>query len=222
MHTPRAVVFDMDGTLTDSEITWAEVRRELTLAAGLPYPERATTDMMGMSTTEWSRYCAEVLGLPGTPEEIAAQVIGAVGDAYRHGHIELLPGAADGVRRMARRWPLAVASSSPPELIDAGLDALGVSPLVGVRVSSETAGAGKPDPQVYLEACRLLGVAPTDATAIEDSANGIRAAHAAGMKVVAIPQEPHVPDADVLRLADLVIDSLDELTVALVEALFDD
>jgi len=113
-----------------------------------------------------------------------------------------------------------VASSSPPVLIDAGLKALGVSDLVEVRVSSETVGFGKPRPEVYLEACRQLGVAPEDAVAIEDSTNGVRSAVTAGLRVVAVPLEPHVPSDEALALCSAVLASLDDLTDDLVEGLY--
>ena len=220
MPTPHAIIFDLDGTLTDTEVTWAEVRRDLTSALGRTYPEHASVAMMGMSTPEWAKYCADNLGYPGTLQEIGDRVISGVADAYAAGRVRLLPGAGDAVRRMAARGPIAVASSSPPLLIDAGLNALGVSALVEVRVSSETVGFGKPRPEVYLEACRRLGVAPADAVAIEDSTNGILSAAAAGMRVVAIPLEPHVPTAEALALCGAVLGSLDELTDEVVEALY--
>ena len=220
MPTPHAIVFDLDGTLTDTEVTWAEVRRNLTAALGRTYPERATTAMMGMSTPDWAQYCADELGFPGTLAEIGDRVITGVADAYAAGRVRLLPGAADAVRRMAARGPIAVASSSPPVLIDAGLKALGVSDLVEVRVSSETVGFGKPRPEVYLEACRQLGVAPEDAVAIEDSTNGVRSAVTAGLRVVAVPLEPHVPSDEALALCSAVLASLDDLTDDLVEGLY--
>lgn len=220
MSQPRAVVFDMDGTLVDSEVVWDQVRGALAEAEGRPYTLENTVAMMGMSTPEWARYCADVLGLAGTPEQIARRVIDGVADAYRTGRVRLLPGAVDAVRRMAAVWPVAVASSSPPELIDAGLDALGVSDLVPVRVSSESVGAGKPRPDVYLEACRRLGVRPEDAVAVEDSSNGIRSAASAGLTLVAVPLEPHVPDAEVLALASVVLPDLERLTPALVTSLW--
>ncbi len=220
MTLPSAVVFDLDGTLTDTEVTWAAVRRGIAETEGLTYPDGATAAMMGMSTPEWARYCAEEIGYPGTLEEIAARVIGGVAAAYRTGRVRLLPGAAAAVRRMATRGPVAVASSSPPVLIDAGLAALGVGPLVAIRVSSESVGVGKPDPAVYLEACRRLGVPPGESVAVEDSANGIRSAHAAGMRVVAVPPEELAPTPDALTLADRVIHTLDALDDALVRGLF--
>lgn len=220
MLLPRAVVFDLDGTLTDTEVIWAIVRRGIAEAEGLPYPEHATAAMMGMSTPEWARYCSETIGYPGTLDQIAARVIGEVAQAYRTGRVRLLPGAAAAVRRMAARGPVAVASSSPPVLIDAGLDALGAAGLVGVRVSSESVGVGKPAPDVYLEACRRLGVDPGEAVAVEDSTNGIKSAHAAGMKVVAVPPHDLPPTPEALALAHRVIAVLDELDDDLVTGLF--
>lgn len=220
MALPRAIVFDMDGTLTDTEQAWDDVRRGLAAADGVDWPPTATTDQMGMSTPEWSAYLVERVGLRGTPEDAARRTIEGMAELYRSGRVALLPGATDAVRRMAAVAPLAVASSSPPVLIEAGLGQMGVIDLVGVRVSTEEVPRGKPAPDGYLEACRRLGVDPGDAVAVEDSSNGIRSAHAAGMKVVAVPPHFHPPSADVLALADAVVDDLDALTPGLVRSLF--
>lgn len=217
---PHAIVFDLDGTLTDTEVTWERVRRGLAAADGVPYLDAYTRAMMGMSTPEWARYCVEVIGLAGTPQEVTRRVIDGVADAYRAGQVRLLPGATDCVRRMAASFPVAVASSSPPELIDVGLAALGVSELVPIRVSSENVGIGKPAPDVYLEACRRLGVDAAACVAIEDSTAGIRSAHAAGMRVVAVPPAILGPSPDALALADASLGTLDELSLDLVAALF--
>lgn len=220
MALPRAIVFDMDGTLTDTEQAWDDVRRGLAAADGVPWPPTATTDQMGMSTPEWSAYLVDTVGLHGTAEEAARRTIEGMAELYRSGRVSLLPGAVDAVRRMAAMAPLAVASSSPPILIEAGLTQMGVMDLVGVRVSTEEVPRGKPAPDGYLEACRRLGVSPTEAVAVEDSSNGIRSAHAAGMKVVAVPPDFHPPAADVLALADAVVDDLAGLTPELVRSMF--
>ncbi|MFZ1384057.1 MAG: HAD family phosphatase, partial [Propionicimonas sp.] len=166
-----AVVFDMDGTLTDTEHIWDVVRRQLAASEGLSWPEEATTAMMGMSTQQWSTYLSEVVGLSGTPQEAAERTIDGMQVAYRSG-IELLPGAREAVRRMAGHWPLGLASSSPRVLIDAALEFMGVSDLFVATLSTEElGGAGKPAPDVYLEVCRRLGVDAGRALAVEDAPN---------------------------------------------------
>ncbi|WP_040162131.1 HAD family hydrolase [Nigerium massiliense] len=218
---PAAVVFDLDGTLIDSEQTWDEVRRGLAAEDGVPWPDEATTAMMGMSTQEWSTYLSETVGLTSDPDQSARRVIDALLDRYRHGRIEVLPGAADAVRRLAAEFPLGVASSSARVLIEAGLDAIGVRDAVSVVVSTEEVANGKPEPDGYLEACRQLGVDPAASVAVEDSGNGAKSALAAGMKTVVIPPAFHPPSDDILQRCDAVLDGLADLTPDLVRSLFD-
>ena len=215
----QAVVFDMDGTLTDSEQEWDVVRRGLAAEEGIAWPEEATRAMMGMSTPEWSAYLVGTVGLSGTPEEAARRTIDGMAAAYREGRIPVLHGAVDAVHRMAEVAPLAVASSSPRSLIEAGLDLLGVRDLVAVVVSTEEVDRGKPHPDGFLAACAALRVDPASTVAVEDSTNGLRSALAAGMKVVAVPPRFHPPAEDVLGRVHAVIDDLDALTVELVEGL---
>jgi HAD superfamily hydrolase (TIGR01509 family) len=173
--------------------------------------------MMGMSSLEWSRYMHETIGLPEPPAEINAEVVRRLAELYRE-HLPVLRGAREAVERMAAHWPLGLASSSNRELIDLVLEELGVAHLFRATVSSEEVERGKPAPDVYLEAARRLGVDPTRAAAIEDSENGIRAARAAAMRVLAIPNAHFPPGDDVLAQADVVLRSLDELTIEAVEA----
>ena len=211
----EAVVFDLDGVIVDSEQVWDEVRVGLVRESGRPFPKRATRDMMGMSSPEWSRYLTDTLGVPGTPEEVNAEVVRRLLERYADSP-PLIPGAVDAVRRIGARWPLAIASSSNPEVIEVVLRAAGIEQLVQAAVSSEQVGRGKPAPDVYLEAVRRLGVDGTTAAAVEDSHNGIRSAKAAGLRVVAIPNHHFPPDEESLALADIVLASIDELTVEVV------
>lgn len=214
-----AVIFDMDGTLTDTEHIWDVVRRDLAAAAGLPWPEEATRAMMGMSTQQWSAYLADVVGLPGTAEDAARATISGMVAAYERG-LDVLPGAVEAVRRMHARWPIGLASSSPRVLIDAAVGEMGVAELFTATLSTEELdGAGKPAPDVYLQTCSRLGADPARSVAVEDAHNGILAAHAAGMVVVAVPPHFNPPPAQTLALADAVLDSLDQLTVERVEQL---
>jgi HAD superfamily hydrolase (TIGR01509 family) len=210
-----AVVFDLDGVIVDSEQVWDDVRVQLVHEAGLPFPPEGTRDMMGMSSPEWSRYLVERIGLPGTPEEANAAVVERMLERYAHGP-PFIPGAVDAVKRIGARWPVAIASSSNRELIEVVLAAAELDQLVRVVVSSEEVARGKPAPDVYREAIRRLGVEPQRAAAVEDSHNGIRSAHAAGLRVIATPNPHFPPDSDALALADVVLDSIDELTIELV------
>jgi HAD superfamily hydrolase (TIGR01509 family) len=207
----EAIVFDLDGVLVDSEHVWDEVREELARERGGRWHEGAQADMMGMSSTEWSRYMHDVIGLTESPEEINDEVVRRMRERYA-AELPLMDGAVETVRRLAEPYRLGLASSSNRPLIDAVLAATGLGELFDATVSSEEVPRGKPAPDVYLEALRRLGVPAARAAAVEDSANGIRAAHAAGMRVVAIPNRRYAPAPDALELADVVVESLEELT----------
>jgi HAD superfamily hydrolase (TIGR01509 family) len=205
-----AVVFDLDGVIIDSEQLWDDVREGLAHERGGRWSEQAQADMMGMSSTEWSRYLHDVLGLPEPPEEINREVVRRMLERYS-AQLPLIDGAVAAVKRLAAHWPLGVASSSNRELIDRVLEVSSLAPYFKATVSSEEVERGKPAPDVYLEAARRLELEPSHTVAIEDSANGIRSAHAAGMHVVAIPNRAFAPPADVLALASVVLESIKEL-----------
>jgi HAD superfamily hydrolase (TIGR01509 family) len=207
-----AVVFDLDGVIVDSEQVWDEVRQVYTGEVGGTFTHEATRAMMGMSSPEWSRYMAESLGVPGTPEQINADIVERMLERYGEAP-PLIPGAVDAVRRIAARWPLAIASSSNAELIEVVLRVAGIDSLFQVAVSSEEVARGKPAPDVYIEAARRLGVEPARCGAVEDSHAGIRSAKGAGMWVVAVPNPHFPPDDAALALADVKLGSITELTV---------
>ncbi len=207
----EAVIFDLDGVLIDSEHVWDEVREELARERGGRWNDRAQADMMGMSSTEWSRYMHDVIGLPESPEEINAEVVRRMEARYAE-HLPLIEGAVDALRRLAPTFRLALASSSNRPLIDLALAQAGIADLFEATVSSEEVGRGKPAPDVFLEAARRLGVVPERCAAVEDSVNGIRAAHAAGMRVIAIPNRRYPPPPEALALANVILESLTELT----------
>jgi len=206
----RAVVFDLDGVLVDSEHLWDRARRELVAERGGRWRAGATQDMMGMSSPEWSRYLHDELGVELEPTEISADVVRRLEVLYRE-ELPLLPGAREAVLAAAERWPLGLASSANREIIDLVLELAELQDAFAATVSSEEVARGKPAPDVYLEAARRLGVAALDCAAVEDSSNGLRSAAAAGMTVVALPNPRFPPDADALTLATVVIGSLDEL-----------
>ncbi|TVT22741.1 HAD family phosphatase [Amycolatopsis rhizosphaerae] len=205
-----AVVFDLDGVLIDSERTWDEVRRAVVAEHGGTWTAEATRAMQGMSTPEWARYLVTELGAHSEPGRIAELVIEGMERRYADGP-PLLPGAPETVQAVGRRFPVAIASSSPPVLIKAFLDATGLTDVVPVAVSSEQVGAGKPAPDVYLRATELLGVPAEACAAVEDTTNGLRAALAAGMTVYAVPNPHFPPDPAVLAEVHQVLGDIREL-----------
>jgi len=217
-HELEAVFFDQDGVLVDSEGAWDAARRAIVAECGGRWKQEATRAMMGMSAPEWSRYLHDELGVPLPPEEISARVVERLLATYEH-ELPLLPGAVDAVKRVAARWPVGLASSANREVIDAVLAATGLAGVFGATVSGEEVARGKPAADIYLEAARRLGADPLRSAAVEDSSNGLRAAAAAGMRVVAFPNREFPPSEDALALASLVLGSLDELTPQALERL---
>jgi HAD superfamily hydrolase (TIGR01509 family) len=215
---PAAIIFDLDGVLLDSEQRWNEAKEALVREAGGTWLQEAPTVMMGMSSPEWSAYLRDDLGVQRDLDAINDDVVRRMHESYEDG-LPLLPGALETVRALAARWPLGLASSSNREIIDVFLERSGVGDLFGATVSSEQVTRGKPAPDVYLETARRLDADPRACVAIEDSANGLRAAHAAGMPVIAAPNPHYPPGDDALALAAAVVDGVGDVTPELVASL---
>jgi HAD superfamily hydrolase (TIGR01509 family) len=213
----EAVVFDLDGVLIDSEPVWEEVRRTLVEEHGGRWGPDTQSRIMGMNTSEWARYLSEELGARLEPSDVAAIVLDRMADRYR-ANLPLLPGAVEAVRRLAA-LPLAVASSSPLQLVELVLELADVASAFRAIVASDEVPRGKPAPDVYLLAARRLGVEPASSAAVEDSSNGIRSAAAAGFHVVVVPRPNFPPAPDALKMASLVLDELDQLTPESLERL---
>ncbi len=211
-----AVIFDLDGVIVDSEIWWDEVRRAFAAARGRPWTEQDRIAVMGANSRQWSATMRERLRLDEEPAAIERAVVEAVVGRYAAEGPPRIEGAADAVRRIAARWPVAVASSAHREVIDAALRALDLGDVFRVVVSSDEVAHGKPEPDVYLEAARRLGVDPRDCLVVEDSLNGVRAARAAGMTTVLVPNESIPPAPGAEELADAVLERLADLDPATV------
>jgi HAD superfamily hydrolase (TIGR01509 family) len=212
----QAVIFDLDGVLVDSEQLWTQAKRELVDASGGRWRADADTEMMGMSSPEWSAFLRDELKVPLDPDEINRRVVDGLIGLYAE-RLPLMPGAVEAVSELAARWPLGLASSSNREIIDLVLERAGFGAAFAVTVSSEEVARGKPAPDVYLETARRLEAPPDACVAIEDSSNGLRAAAAAGMGVIAVPNPHFPPAADALALAALSVAVVGELTPSLVE-----
>lgn len=218
MSEPAAVIFDLDGVLIDSEGVWNDARRELVEQRGGTWRADAQRAMMGMSSIEWSRYMRDALGVPMSPEAISAAVVERLERLYRE-RLPLIPGAREAVISLASHWRLAIASSANRPVIALVLDLAGLTDCFQAAASSEEVAHGKPAPDVYLEAARRISAEPGSCAAVEDSANGIRAAAAAGMRVIAIPNRAFPPGREALASADVVLTSINALNASLVAAL---
>jgi HAD superfamily hydrolase (TIGR01509 family) len=211
-RTPAAVVFDLDGVLLESEQVWSAAKRKVSLEHGGTWSDAAEVDMLGMNSAEWAAYMRDELALAMEPQEISARVAEQLAARYRE-RLPLIEGADAAVRLLAARFPLGLASSSNRDSIDLVLELTGWKRCFAATTSSEEVPAGKPAPDVYLETARRLEADPAACVAVEDSGVGIRAARAAGLRVIAIPNRAYPPEPDVLRTADVVLDSILELPV---------
>jgi HAD superfamily hydrolase (TIGR01509 family) len=214
----KAVIFDLDGVIIDSEEVWEEVRRGYVAEYGKQFLPDSQDRMMGMSTPEWSRHLAEEVGVPRTPSQVADDVLARMAVRYR-ADLPLIEGAVPAVRRLGERFTLALASSSARILIDQVLATAGLTDAFAVTLSTEEVPRGKPAPDVYLTAADKLGLPPAECAAIEDSSNGLRSAGAAGMAVIAVPHGVYPPAADALAMASLTVTGIDALTADEVAAL---
>ena len=207
----EAVIFDLDGVIVDSEIWWDDVRRDFAAARGMPWSTDDRVAVMGSNSRQWSATMRERLRLEEPIERIEREVVDAVVARYLAEGAPGIPGAVEAVRRVAAAWPVAIASSAHRDVIDAALRGVGLAELLTVVVSSDEVPHGKPQPDVYLEAARRLGVDPRRCLVIEDSLNGVLAGKAAGMTVVLVPNHAVPPAPGAAEAADVVLELLADL-----------
>ncbi|MBN1681049.1 MAG: HAD family phosphatase [Anaerolineae bacterium] len=212
----EAVVFDMDGLLIDSEPLWQRARIEAFGAGRLRWTEEDQQAVMGTSTIGWATMLAERLEHEYTVDEVIDRVTDQMIRFY-HTLTPVMPGAVELLEQLNGHLPLGLASGSPYRLIDAALAGAGWTGVFSEVMSSDEVAQGKPAPDIYLEIARRLDV-PAGAIAIfEDSANGILAGHAAGVRVIAVPGDYASPQADVLDKADRVIQSLHDFSLDMLD-----
>lgn len=208
----EAVIFDMDGLLIDSEPFW----RASHVAVVAQYGGRITEDdvrvMAGKRTDEVVRHWRETLGLMHVPGDlIEADVVKAVIASIDKKGKEL-PGVRQIIKLLEEHSiPMAVASSSSPEVIEAVLTKLDVAKYMTVAYSAKHEEFGKPHPGVFLTTAKKLHVAASHCVVFEDALSGIRAAKSAGMKCIAVPDTPNLTKPE-FKEADLVVTSLEQVT----------
>ena len=202
----EGVVFDLDGVLVDTEIWWDEVRIDYAARAGRRWTEDDRAAIMGSNTREWSSRMKRRLRLDVSERDIERDVIAAMLERYEREGPPAIDGAVETVRRLAEKYVLGVASSSPPVLIETALTGLGVRSLFRAIASSDEVAAGKPAPDVYLLAAERMRVDPGACLVVEDSLNGVLAARAARMRVVLIPNASIAPAPGAREAADFAVD----------------
>jgi HAD superfamily hydrolase (TIGR01509 family) len=204
-----AVIFDMDGLLLDTETLWHEAEVELFRRHGGDFTWDDKMAVIGTSYEHTSVYFADRLGLPREQgAALVSEMLELMHGLVRH-EVDARPGAVELVARLTalEGVSLGLASNSPRYLVDDALATAGLADAFEVIVTSDDVEHAKPAPDIYRLACERLGVSPSDAIALEDSASGVAAAKAAGLTVIGVPQ---FAETDV-SAADRVIDSLEEL-----------
>ncbi|MFS0696660.1 HAD family hydrolase [Streptomyces nitrosporeus] len=188
---PRAVVFDCDGLLVDTEVCWTRAERRIFADHGHGFGPEQKALVIGGTLAAAGEAMAAYFGRPGDGPRLAGELLSLVRAELADG-AQALPGARELLKACAAAVPVAVASNSPRELLDIALGTSGLSGFVPVSFAADEVAAPKPAPDLYLAACSALGADPGDAVAFEDSATGVAAARAAGMYVVTVPSLEHV------------------------------
>lgn len=212
----NAVIFDMDGVLVESEVYWRECREDFARQRGKVWTMDDQRAAMGRNTIEWARVMQERLALDEPVDDVMAEMIRRV-IARIDDHLPLRPGAVEAVRLAGEHFRVALASGSPTPVIQAVTQRSGLDAIFEHMVFGDDFARGKPAPDIYLEALRLLATAPEEAVGIEDSSAGVRALKAAGMWAIAAPSPGFPLPEDVVALADRYIDSLEAITLDLLQ-----
>ncbi|MEU6863415.1 HAD family phosphatase [Streptomyces sp. NPDC046876] len=203
-----SVIFDLDGTLVDSEPNYYESGRRTLERHGVHgFTWEQHSRFIGIGTLETLEILKDRYGIPAPVEQLLAEQNAAYLELARGG-TEVFPQMRKFVERLfAEGVPMAVASGSSREAIEAVLAGTGLDALLTTAVSAEEVAHGKPAPDVFLEAARRLGVRPADCVVVEDAAPGARAAHAAGMACVAVPYAEAAAGDPGFATAELVFPS---------------
>jgi HAD superfamily hydrolase (TIGR01509 family) len=198
---PRAAVFDFDGLLVDSAHCWESAYAQIAGANGRSLDDLDLSAMAGASVAGAAKLLSGAFGSPIEEHELRLLLHQSFVDQPPCE----LPGARTLVLALATHTPVAIATNAPAELVTAVLEQIDLIDALPIVVSAERTGAGKPAPDVYLEACRRLDADPSDAIAFEDSPLGAQAARGAGLFVVGVPPRPGM-GLD----ADLIVPRLDD------------
>jgi HAD superfamily hydrolase (TIGR01509 family) len=206
----RAVLFDMDGLLVDSEPVWSVAEAEIMAWLGGPWNLDVKAQCVGRRVDESCRLLVGIAGSSVPPEEVQERLVGRMCELFR-AHLPLLPGAVELVDACrAAGLPTALVSSSYRALVDAALESLGER--FDTTVAGDEVTRAKPDPEPYATAAARLGVHPADCVVVEDSAAGVTSGVAAGCRVLGVPNvvplPAHLAHAEAATLAAVTVADL--------------
>jgi HAD superfamily hydrolase (TIGR01509 family) len=210
----KAVIFDMDGVMIDSEPLWEKTERILLARRNIDYSPEYRDLIVGLNQRDSGKLLRDTFSLGETVDEIISERIEILTAIYEK-ELELVPALAPLLEALKPRgYLLAVASSSPLRVIDFVLDMFSLRPYFDAVVSGECTENGKPHPDIYLHTAERLGVRPQECVAIEDSINGVRSATSAGMYCIAVPDKRLSREA--FEKAHMILETLDELDFQLI------
>jgi HAD superfamily hydrolase (TIGR01509 family) len=195
---PAAIVFDCDGLLLDTEGCWTAGQTALFERHRRAFEPEHKQALVGRSMAEAGPIYERFLGRPGRGADLTDELVALVVDELEQTGCTPMPGAVELLGMLRGRAPLGVASNAPRPVFEAAVAAAGVADWFEAAVSADDVERPKPAPDIYLEACRRLGADPADAVALEDTATGLAAARAAGMRTIGVPSVSTVAlEADV-------------------------
>lgn len=219
MRKVSAVVFDMDGVLIDSEPLWRKAEIKVLGNYGILLTEDDCKRLMGLRTDEVVKQILKDFDADYSVEKITREVLDAVCVLIMEDG-KTVDGMFDIVKTLSdKNIPLAVATSSPMQVVNTVLEKTGLKSYFNTVVSAEKFPYGKPHPEVYLQACRLLGFSPTECVAVEDSVNGVISARASRMQVIAMP-DIESKENKAFGASDVVVSNVEELKTVLFRLVF--
>lgn len=218
MKKVRAVVFDLDGVIVNSESAWEQARVLFASKHGLTWSREDNSGAIGLAPRESNQYIRTRLGIELTLESIQHGVVEELLSLYS-GNIPFIQGALSAVQKIAEHYPVALASSASRVVVDEVLDHSGLSPLFKSILAGDDVEYGKPHPEIYIRSCYNLGFSPQSVLAVEDSEAGLQSALAANLITVAVPNTDYPPNLSTLSQTDLTLTNITELSIDVLDAI---
>ncbi len=213
----KAVIFDMDGVMVDSEYLWERAETILLSRRNIEYNDQYRDQIVGLNQNDSGKLLIETFSLNESIEKVISERIDILFELYDN-QLKLNTGLINLLEKLKiNNFLLAVASSSPKKLVRYVVDKFKLSNYFHAIISGDNAAEGKPHPEIYLKTAQELSTAPKSCVAIEDSINGLISAKEAGMYCIAVPDKRL--SQNLFKKADIILCSLDEITISTIKSL---